>query len=527
MKKVLVGTYNYSQNCPSSKAFLEENGFEVIENPYQRPYTCEELLEIVEDLDAVITGVDEWNEELYKRGKKLKSIAKFGIGVDNIDLPKAKEYGIKVSNAPASTNAVAELVIGFMIACKRNLILGNKVCKAGSWDRVVGGEIMGKNIGFLGFGKIPKLVAKKLRCFDVNVFAFDKYPDYEAAKEYNVQMAGFDEILEKCDIVSLHLPITPETRRIMNANAFAKMKDGAFLINTGRGALVEENALFEALKSGKLTAAASDVIVFPLVYTIRLSFFEWSMSNNVPMAWVGLNNYIGLFTDGRFLLAVARTFIFSGAALLMEVVLGVAVAIFLSKDFLGKNLVKTIFLLPMVATPVAIGLVWTLIYEPTIGIANLVLAKLGIAPLVWLGSENTALISLVIVDIWQWTPMIMLITLAGVSALPGEPFESAMVDGATKWQTLWKITLPLLRPTILVAVLLRLIDVLKTFDVIYSTTQGGPGFATETMNILAFKNAFEYFQFGQASALLVIFFVIVLSIAVLFIKFKNKVEVDF
>lgn len=269
------------------------------------------------------------------------------------------------------------------------------------------------------------------------------------------------------------------------------------------------------------------MIAFPLLYTIRLSFFETSMSKDAPMIWVGLRNYIDLFLDSRFTTAVVRTFIFSGAALFFEVIVGVAIALFLSKNFVGKNAVKTMFLLPMVATPVAIGLVWSLIYEPTIGIANLVIGKFGIAPLVWLGSESTALTSLIIVDIWQWTPMIMLITLAGISALPGEPFESVMVDGATKWQTLWKLTLPLLQPTILVAVLLRLIDVLKTFDIIYSTTQGGPGFATETMNILAFRQGFEYFQFGTASATLVIFFIIVLSIAVLFIKLKSKMEVDY
>jgi multiple sugar transport system permease protein len=123
--------------------------------------------------------------------------------------------------------------------------------------------------------------------------------------------------------------------------------------------------------------------------------------------------------------------------------------------------------------------------------------------------------------------MVMLVVLAGLTSLSTEPFESAKVDGATKWQTLWKITLPLLRPTIFTAILLRLIDVLKTFDIIYATTQGGPGFATETMNILSFRQAFEYFQFGKASATLVVFFIIVLSIATIFIKIKNKVEVDY
>lgn len=259
MYKLFFGGYNYSKNCPNSKKYLEQNGFEIIENQFQRPYTQDELLEIVDDLDAVITGMDEWNEELFKKGKKIKSIAKFGIGLDNIDLVKAKEYGIKVSNAPASSNAVAELVIGYMVNLKRNIHHGDKICKSGSWDRIVGSEIMGKNIGLIGFGKIPKLIAKKLQGFDANVFAFDKYPDYETAKKYNVQIVSFDEIIEKCDLLSLHLPKMEETNHIINSETISKMKDGAFFINTSRGALVDENALYEALLSGKLSGAASDV----------------------------------------------------------------------------------------------------------------------------------------------------------------------------------------------------------------------------------------------------------------------------
>jgi multiple sugar transport system permease protein len=269
------------------------------------------------------------------------------------------------------------------------------------------------------------------------------------------------------------------------------------------------------------------MIGFPLAYTLTLSFYDWGMSNITPMRWIGLENYRSLLFDERFLLAVSRTFAFTGLALVVELVLGVGIALFLSRGFAGKNLVKTLFLLPMVATPVAIGLIWTLIYEPTIGIANFILTKLGLQPLVWLGSQATALPSLVVIDIWQWTPMIMLITLAGITALPAEPFESAKVDGASPWQILWKITIKLLRPTIWVAVLLRLIDVLKTFDIIYSTTQGGPGYATETMNILSFRYAFEYFQFGKASASLVLFFAFVLTIAGIFIRLKNRYEVEY
>ncbi len=259
MYKLFFGGYGYSQNCPEAKAFLEQNGFEIIENPYQRPYTKSELLEIADGLDAVITGMDEWDEELFKKGRKIKSIAKFGIGVDNIDLEKAREYGIKVSNAPASTNAVAELVIGYMIGLKRNLIKGDLVCRTGGWDRITGSEISGKNIGLIGFGKIPKLIAKKLQGFDANVLAFDKYPDCETANKYNVRLCGFDELVGKCDILSLHLPKLEETRHIINSGTISKMKEGAFFINTSRGALVDENALYEALASGKLSGAAADV----------------------------------------------------------------------------------------------------------------------------------------------------------------------------------------------------------------------------------------------------------------------------
>jgi multiple sugar transport system permease protein len=251
------------------------------------------------------------------------------------------------------------------------------------------------------------------------------------------------------------------------------------------------------------------------------------MSNLTPPKWLGLNNYVELMQDQRFLMSVFRTLYFSVLALLFETVFGVAIALLLNRDFLGKNIVKTLFLLPMIATPVAVGLIWMLIYEPTIGFANVVVKALGFQPLAWLGSPKTAFVSLLIVDIWEWTSMIALIVLAGLSALPHDPYESATVDGANGWQVLWKITIPLVSPTIMIAALLRLIDALKTFDIFYVTTQGGPDYASETVNILGYIQGFQYFTFGKASALLVIFFIIVLLISLGFIKVKNKVGVDF
>jgi multiple sugar transport system permease protein len=266
------------------------------------------------------------------------------------------------------------------------------------------------------------------------------------------------------------------------------------------------------------------MMLFPIIYTVRISFFEWSMSATTPPKWVGLSNYLALLQDNRFWHAVGSTFYFTIAALVAEVILGIAIAVLLSRNFRGKNLVKTVFLLPMVATPVAMGLVWMLIYEPTIGIANMMLKSLGLKPLLWLASPNQVIPSLIIVDIWEWTPMIALIVMAGIATLPSDPYEAADVDGANGWTKFVAITLPLLRPTIIVAAMLRLIDVLKTFDIIYATTQGGPNFASETLNLYGYVLGFQYFKLGMASSLLVIFFALVMGLTLLMIWMRKRLE---
>ena len=269
------------------------------------------------------------------------------------------------------------------------------------------------------------------------------------------------------------------------------------------------------------------MVLFPIIYTLVLSFHSWRMSANIPWEYVGLQNYIDLFSDSRFPMAIGRTFIFTAIALTIEMILGIGIALFLNRRFFGKNFVKTAFLIPMVATPVAIGMVWKLMYDPNIGILDYILKSMGMPTVNFLGDSNIALYSLIVVDIWEWTPQVMLIVLAGITSISTEPFESAMVDGATPWQVTWHITLPLLRPTIFTAFLLRLIDFLKTFDIMYSMTQGGPGYATETMNILSYRQAFEFMQFGSASSMLIVFFVVVMVIAAITVKIKSKMEVDY
>jgi len=265
-------------------------------------------------------------------------------------------------------------------------------------------------------------------------------------------------------------------------------------------------------------------VTYPLIYTFQLGFHEWSMSVSIPKNWVGLRNYIELLTDSRTWDAFWRTIVYTFIVVVVETVLGVVFALMLAKIKRGTNIIRTVFLLPMVATPVAVGIVWKLIYEPTIGVGNMILTGLGFKASTFLGSAHTVLPSLILIDIWQWTPMVMLVVLAGISGLSDDIYESARIDGANEMQQIFKITLPLLLPTILMAVLLRVIDALKTFDIIYATTQGGPGYSSENLNILSYRYAFEYFYMGKASALLIIFFFVVFFFAMLYVVMKNKLE---
>lgn len=267
------------------------------------------------------------------------------------------------------------------------------------------------------------------------------------------------------------------------------------------------------------------MMLLPILYTVRVSFFEWSMSAISPPVFVGFENYINLFKDERFIDSVVNTFYFTAVGLIVEMALGLAIAVLFNRSFKGKNLAKTVLLLPMVATPVAMGLVWMLIYEPTIGAANMLLKAIGLKPQLYLASMAQVMPSLILIDVWQWTPMIALILMAGLSTLPTDPYESADVDGANAWQKFVHITLPLLRPTLIVAAMLRLIDILKTYDIIYATTQGGPNLKSETLNIYGYVLGFQYFKMGYASALLVIFFLIVLLLTLLLVWLRKRLGV--
>lgn len=260
VKKVLVTATNFSKLCAEAKRLLESHNCEIIENRFGRPLTFGELKEVVGEVDGVIAGVDTWNEEVFKLAPRLQGIARFGVGVDNIDLEAARNYGVQVTNVPkGNANAVAELAIGLMIAVRRRISALDLSTKQGGWERFVGSELAGGTIGLLGFGNIAQLTAKKLKGFDVELIAYDKYPDPAKAAEYGVKMTTFEDVLAHSDIVSMHLPSLKETYRIMNEAAFARMKPSAVFINTARGAVVDEQALSRALSSGVIAGAAIDV----------------------------------------------------------------------------------------------------------------------------------------------------------------------------------------------------------------------------------------------------------------------------
>ena len=256
------------------------------------------------------------------------------------------------------------------------------------------------------------------------------------------------------------------------------------------------------------------LIVFPVAWTVYLSFTDAEGSVRAESSFIGFANYIDVLSDTeRFWPAVLRTVVFTSGVLLVEVVLGMAIALLLWRPFKGEKWVRVAILLPLVATPVAVGMMWRLIFDPNIGMANRVLGWFGLGPWPWLAGEHSALPTTMFIDIWQWTPMVVLILLAGLTSLSDEPQEAALIDGATAWQRFRHITLPLLMPTVVVAILLRGIDALKTFDILYATKgKGGGSFhEVETLNVYAYGLSFDYNEYGVSSAVLIIFFLIIIG----------------
>jgi multiple sugar transport system permease protein len=239
----------------------------------------------------------------------------------------------------------------------------------------------------------------------------------------------------------------------------------------------------------------SALSIYPLLYLVKVSLTD---AHGFTIA-----NYARLFEDRLFRVAAGQTLIYAVVALTLEFFLGLGLALLVDSLSRGRALIRVGLLVPMLLPPVVAAVIWRLIYNPEFGVLNGMLRQLGIntANLTWTSGRNSAMLSVILVDVWQWTPFMFLLLTAGLQAIPAEPLEAARVDGAGYWRRFFDIILPLMKPTILLALLLRSMDLIRIFDQIFILTQGGPGSATETASLLIYRTAFRFSNFGYAAAM--------------------------
>ncbi len=241
------------------------------------------------------------------------------------------------------------------------------------------------------------------------------------------------------------------------------------------------------------------ILIYPLGYSFVMSFYRWDLASP-SQYFVGLSNYRDTFNSLGFQQTLRVQLIFSFVTIAIEVVAGIGVAVLVNSKLRGLKLARTLLLVPPMIAPAVVGLNFRWLFNGQYGLVNAILRYLGLPEAPWLSDPNWALASVMIADIWQNTPLLVLLFLAGLQSLPQEPIEAAQVDGASPWGIFWHITLPLLRPVIMIVLMLRIIDTFRTFDVIWLMTQGGPGGATNLVTVNAYLLAFQSASFGHASA---------------------------
>jgi multiple sugar transport system permease protein len=293
--------------------------------------------------------------------------------------------------------------------------------------------------------------------------------------------------------------------------------------------LVSEGALVLKLKRGwRLTAWSMAVpaiilvlviIIFPMFFAMSLGFLHWDLT--IPTkSFVFLENYATALSTPRVWGALRNSAYVAAAAVALEFVLGVSMALLLANQFPGRSFVVSIVIIPMMMAPVVVGETWRMLWDTRFGAVNHFLSLIvGHAVyLSWLSDPKLALPAIIITDVWQWTPFVFLIALAGLLAVDVELYEAAAIDGASPWKMLWMITLPVIRPVLLVAFLFRLLDGLKLFDIVYALTYGGPGYSTETYPFYLFQQGFAFGRFGYTAAASYIFLFLVLFIVIQLVR---------
>jgi multiple sugar transport system permease protein len=260
--------------------------------------------------------------------------------------------------------------------------------------------------------------------------------------------------------------------------------------------------------------------LYPVVKGFELSFYDWSLGT--PMAsrkFVGWENFVWAWRDPAVFNSMRVTAIFTAAAVSAELFLGLALAFLLEKGMKGIAIFRTVFIIPIMIAPVVVGLIWRYLFDANFGLINYVISLLGFEPKIWLGTPGLALPAIIVTDIWQWTPFMFILFMAGLQSLPRDPVEAAAVDGATAWQVIRMVKIPLLAPVIWVAIILRVIDAFRSLETMFIMTFGGPARETEVLSLNIYKTAFLSQRLGLASvnAVFLLAFILLLSLAFLLI----------
>lgn len=264
------------------------------------------------------------------------------------------------------------------------------------------------------------------------------------------------------------------------------------------------------------------VLAVPLVYSMITSFFDTNLKYRGLGDFVGLQNYIEVLKDTYFLDSVKTTVIFTVCVVILEFLTGLGIALLLNNIRKARNFFFTIIIVPMMITPIAVGLIWRLLLHSDLGIVNYVLSLIGITEKAWLADSAIALKTVMFIDIWQNVPYMVLVILAGLVTLPTEPYEAAAIDGASRLQSFFNLTIPMMIPTFSVVLLLRTITALKTYDLIFVLTRGGPGTTTEVISYHIYQQAFRYLEIGKASAMSYLLLLMIVPVAFLFIRISRN-----
>ena len=252
--KVLVTARSFGSKDESVFSYLEENGCEV------KKIAVEDLEKEISDADAIIAGLEVYDENLLSKASQLKVISRYGVGYDKVDLKASKNHNVKVTITPgANGDSVADMACALILSCARNVPFMDQKIKEGNSSRKSGIELDGKTLGIVGAGRIGKGVGRRLKGFGMNLLCYDQYIDEEFAKEYDAKYVDFDTLVKESDVITIHSPLTEETRYLFNKDVFKKMKKNAILVNTARGGIIQEEDLYEALVNGEIYGAGLDV----------------------------------------------------------------------------------------------------------------------------------------------------------------------------------------------------------------------------------------------------------------------------